>query len=141
MKTLRKPRKCKIVIEYQTIEPSEFQSKGDWIIVFYDLLFGGLVRKSSDAVVGVTDEITKYELKRSGNPNIKYITIGNGFDVNSVNPRTPPPLNQEELSVLCLGLVDKWHGYDRIIMSIASYSGPLSVKLHIAGDGSEIPYQ
>jgi glycosyltransferase involved in cell wall biosynthesis len=137
---LKKPRVCRIAIEYQSIEPLEFRVRGEWIFFFIDLIMGGPIRKNSDIIVGVTDEITRYELRRSGIPGKKHITIGNGFDVTSVQVRTPPPFNQRELSIVCVAEVQHWHGVDRIIAGIAQYAGPVLIKLHIAGNGAEIPY-
>jgi glycosyltransferase involved in cell wall biosynthesis len=139
-KILKKPRKCKIVIEYQSIEPLEWRSKGEWILILTDIFFGGAIRKYSDAIVGVTNEITQYERKRSGCKDKKYITIGNGFDVNSVNIRKPPKFTSEELLILGVADVNRWHGFDRVIAGIALYSGSLCIKLHIAGSGPDVPY-
>ena len=138
-KILKRSRKCKIVIEYQSIALLQWRLKGEWLLIINDLIFGGPIRKYADAIVGLTDEITQFELKRSGRPDKKHITIGDGYDVHSVNPRKTPPFNQEELSLLCVAQVDRWHGIDRIIAGIEAYSGPLSVKFHIAGTGAEIP--
>jgi glycosyltransferase involved in cell wall biosynthesis len=136
---LKKPRTCRIAVEYQSIEPLEFRVRGEWIFFLIDRILGSPIRKYSDVIVGVTGEITRYELKRSGMPDKKHITMGNGFEVSSVRVRTPPPFNQRELSVLSVADVQHWHGIDRIITGIASYSGPVSITLHIAGNGAEIP--
>lgn len=137
---LKKPRKCKIVLEYQSIEPLEWKLKGEWIFILNDLIFGGSIRKNTDGIVGVTDEITQYQLKRAGNPGKKHITIGNGFDVDSVYPRQPPRFEDKTLSLICVSQVNRWHGIDRIISGIFSYSGPYLINLHIVGTGLEIPY-
>ena len=63
-KRFKEPRACKIVIEYQTIEPLEYKLKGNFWYLLLDLLFGNSIRKHSDAIIGVTDEITCYQLKR-----------------------------------------------------------------------------
>lgn len=139
LRILKRPRKCKIVIEHQTIEPYQFLLSGHLIYAIIDLILGGLLIKHADAIVGVTNEITQYELKRSGIPNKSHITIGNGYDVKSVSPRTPPLFIQGELSVLCVAQIDRWHGVDRIIKGMISYSGSFRVKLHIVGTGAEIP--
>jgi glycosyltransferase involved in cell wall biosynthesis len=136
---LKKPRKCKVVLEYQSIEPLEWKLKGEWFSILNDRIFGGPVRKYTDAIVGVTDEITDYELKRSGDPGKKHITIGNGFDVDSVCPRKPPQFNRQELSLISVSQVNRWHGIDRIIHGIAAYSGSCVINLHIVGTGLEIP--
>ncbi len=135
---LRKPRKCKIVIEYQDIEPLEYRLKGKYWYLPLDSLFGNSIRKYSDAIVGVTEEITEYQLGRSGNPKKRHITIGNGIDVHSINIRNCPPYPETELHLICVANVNKWHGLDRFIEGLAKYQGHMSVVIHIAGEGPEL---
>jgi glycosyltransferase involved in cell wall biosynthesis len=137
---LRKPRTCKIVIEYQTIEPLERRLIGKYGYLLCDRLFGNALRKNVDAIVGVTDEITQYEVSRSGDPEKPHITIGNGFDVASVPPRQPPAYTGDDLHLLCVANVSRWHGLDRLIQGLATYNGTSRVVFHIAGDGSELPH-
>lgn len=139
MNILRRPRTCRVVLEYQSIEPPEWKVRGEWILLIVDRIFGGLIRRHTDAIVGVTREITAYELKRSGDPGKKHITIGNGFDVRSVSPRRRPEFTPEVLSIICVSQVNRWHGIDRIIEGIAAYQGPSAIYLHIVGTGLEIP--
>ncbi|EHQ36691.1 glycosyltransferase family 4 protein [Methanoplanus limicola] len=136
---LKNKRRCKIVIEYQTIEPLEYKTKKKYWYLLIDYLFGNDIRKYTDGIVGVTEEITQYQLSRSGNPSKPHITIGNGFDINSVPIRNPPEFSGDELHLLCVANVSPWHGLDRLIRGMAEYKGPTKVVLHIAGDGSEVP--
>jgi len=136
---LKSPRKCKIVIEYQSVEPNEFRLAGDYLYVLYDFLYGGDIRKYSDGIVGVTDQITHYQVSRSGDPHKPHITIGNGFNVGSVSVRKPVPYQGQDLTLLCVANVSHWHGLDRLIRGLGTYRGPARVTLHIAGDGTEIP--
>lgn len=135
---LKQPRKCKIVIEYQTIEPSEYRKKKKYWYLLPDLLFGNAIRKYTDAIVGVTTEVTQYQLKRAGTSPKPHITIGNGFDVSSVPVRHPPPFNGDSLHILCVAIVHRGHGLDRLIKGIASYKGCTNITFHIAGRGAEI---
>jgi glycosyltransferase involved in cell wall biosynthesis len=139
-KILKTPRTCKIVIEHQSIEQMEFRLNGQYLYELIDITLGSAIRRYTDAIVGVTDEITHYELKRSGDPEKPHITIGNGFNVATVKPRKPRPFSGNELSLLCVAHVSRWHGYDRIIEGIAAYTGPGTIKLHIVGTGEEIPH-
>lgn len=138
-KILRQPRACKIVIEYQTIEPLEYRLKGKYWYLLIDFLFGDAIREYTDAIVGVTDEITQYEMSRSGNYKKPHITIGNGFDAASVPLRRPPVYN-DDLHLLCVANVSRWHGLDRLLQGLATYDGVPKVILHIAGDGMELPH-
>jgi len=136
---LSRPRTCKIVIEYQSIEPLEYRSEGKYWYLLIDSLFGDAIRKYSDAIVGVTDEITQYELYRSGTINKPHITIGNGCNVDSIPLREPPHFSSNNLNLLCVTSVDSRHGLDRLIRGLALYRGPTTVTLHIAGEGPELP--
>jgi glycosyltransferase involved in cell wall biosynthesis len=136
---LKSPRKCKIVIEHQSVEPVERQLAGDYVFLLFDFLYGGDIRRYCDGIVGVTDQITHYQVARSGDPAKPHITIGNGFNVDSVNVRTLVPYQAQDLNLLCVANVNRWHGLDRLIRGLANYHGPASVTLHIAGDGPELP--
>ena len=120
---LSRSRHCKIVFEYQTIEPLEYRSMGKYWYLIIDRLFGDAIRKYSDAIVGVTDEITRYQLSRSGNMNIPHITIGNGYHVESVSLRNPPDFSTNNLNLLCVSNVRHWQGLDRLIRGLAAYQG------------------
>jgi glycosyltransferase involved in cell wall biosynthesis len=138
-KVLKSPRKCKIVIEYQTIGPYESWLIGAYSYLLYDFFYGRYTRRYTDAIVGVTDEITQYELTRSGNPDKPHITIGNGFDVGSVSVRQHVHFNGEDLRILCVANMRRWHGIDRLVRGLHAYRGPVRITLHIAGNGSELP--
>lgn len=137
---LKKPRSCKIVIEYQTIEPSEYRLKGKYWYLLVDFLFGDAIRKYTDAIVGVTDEITQYQLHRAVNITKPHITIGNGFDVSSALLRHPPQTPEDSLHLLCVANISRWHGIDRLLQGLATYRGTPRVVLHIVGEGTELPH-
>jgi len=133
------PRHAKIIIEYQTIEPYESKLNSQKFRFFLmDFFFGMLIRRKTDAIVGVTYEITHYEFKRSGDPKKPHITIGNGFNVESVPLRTSRSFNNTELHLLCVANVSIWHGIDRLIKGVSAYHGNINIRLHIAGEGPEI---
>ncbi|WP_214084066.1 glycosyltransferase [Methanoculleus sp.] len=139
-KILRQPRACKIVIEHQTIEPSEYRLKGKYWYLLSDFLFGDAIRRYTDATVGVTDEITQYEVSRSGNYKKPHITIGNGFDVASAPVRRPVAYNDGDLHLLCVANVNRWHGLDRLLQGLATHNGTQGIVLHITGEGPELPH-
>ena len=138
-KFLRRFRACKIVTEHQTKELDEFKLNNDALSYWSDYFFGKLLRKQSDAIIGVTDEITQYEVSRSGDPEKPRLTIGNGFAVQSVSVRQAPHYNND-LHLLCVANVSRWHGLDRLLRGLAAYYGMPNVILHIAGDGAELPH-
>jgi hypothetical protein len=131
---------CRVVLECNSIEIKEQKQQKYYLKYLYELAFGRAFRKSADAIVGVTDEITRYQVARSGDPDKPHITIGNGFDVDSVRVRVPPEYSGEELSVLCVANVSRWHGLDRMLKGMSAYNGPFKIRFHIAGDGPDAPY-
>jgi glycosyltransferase involved in cell wall biosynthesis len=131
-------KNCKIVIECNSIEINEQRKSRSYFAYFRELIFGQEFRNHCDAIVGVTDEITHYQLQRSGNLNKPHITMGNGFEVDSVPVRRPPLYCGSNLDILCVGNISFWHGIDRLIQGIAHYNGQVNIQLHIIGDGAEI---
>jgi len=131
-------RKCKIVIECNSIELNEQKKSGFYLLYLRELLFGECFRKHCDAIIGVTEEISQYQIERSGDPTKPYITLGNGYDVNSTPMRHLPKFQGQELHLLCVAHVSYWHGLDRLIRGLAIYQGTISVMLHIAGEGAEL---
>lgn len=138
-KILRRFRACKIVTEHQTKELDEFKLNNNALSYWSDYFFGRLLRKHSDAIIGVTDEITHYEVSRSGDPEKPHLTIGNGFAVQSVPIRQAPQYDND-LHLLCVANVSRWHGLDRLLQGLATYDGTPNITLHIAGDGAELPH-
>ena len=138
---LKKHRRCKIIFEHNTKEIDEFQLLSGYFsqIFLQELFLGGFIRSQADAIVGVTDEITQYQLKRCHDPRKTHITIGNGFDVASAPIRHPPTNNTTTLHLLFVANISRWHGIDRLIRGLASYDGKTGIILHVAGEGAELP--
>lgn len=146
IKFLKPFRDCIIVLEHQTMEIKEFKlnkyhvGKSIYYVnIFIEHIFGKSIRRNSDAVIGVTNEITQYQLEIIKDFNKPNITSGNGFEVESVLTRKPPQF-KNELHLLIVAYTNRWHGLDRLLRGIAAYSGTPDVMLHIAGDGSELPH-
>lgn len=131
-------RKCRIVFECNAIEIHEDLQSRSYFSYVREVIFGKGFRNQCDAIIGVTDEITRYEIMRSGNLNKPHLTLGNGFNVDSVPIRQPPFYHGSQLNILCVANVSFWHGIDRLIVGIAHYKGPVNIQLHIAGAGAEI---
>ena len=133
-------RACKIVTEHQTKELDERKLTNSTLGYLSDYFFGKLLRKQSDAIIGVTDEITQYEITRARDPEKPHLTIGNGFSVQFVPVRGAPDYTDNELHLLCVANVSRWHGLDRLLRGLSTYSGTPKVILHIAGVGAELPH-
>jgi glycosyltransferase involved in cell wall biosynthesis len=133
-------RKCKIVTEHQTIEGSEFKLLKHPLYYASEVLFGRFLKSQSDGIIGVTDEITNYEIKNSGNRLKPHITIGNGIDVDLCPIKLVPPITEYKINLLCVANISRWHGIDRLIHGIHQYHGKYLIMLHIAGKGNEMPF-
>ena len=127
------------VTEHQSIESRELLSNRRFVLFLIEFLYAKRVRKEMSGFVCVTREIADHQLARSGNYRKPYLINGNGIDVDSVHVRTPPEYDGKNLDLLCVAQVAKWHGLDRLIRGMAEYKGNVDVRLHIAGDGSEVP--
>ena len=135
-------RNCKIILEHNTKEREEiFQLKKNYtrkcVFLLSDLLYSKKIRESVDAIVGVTPEITNYQLTHYSVKNKPSISISNGFEVNSVPVRTIQTLH-DEIHLLMVANVSYWHGIDRILKGLKNYNGEMKIILHIAGNGNEI---
>jgi glycosyltransferase involved in cell wall biosynthesis len=139
-----------VVTEHQCKELIEISLSGKGIIYWSERLFRGAIRKKLSGMVGVTQEITDYQLALAGVSlhRDKGITIGNGVDVQSLPLRCIPKGLEEdsELHLLFVAHVSLWHGVDRLIRGLAGFcagdvgcSGHKKIVLHIVGQGSAVP--
>jgi len=133
-------RACKVVVEHQAKELEEFRLYDNPLMYWSEYLLGKSLRQQSDAIIGVTDEITRYEIAYAEDPTKPHLTIGNGFAVQSVPVRHAPDHDGDGLHLLCVANVSRWHGLDRLIRGLSTYNGMPKVILHIAGDGTELSY-
>lgn len=136
----RRLRSCKIVTEHQTKELDESKLVGNTLAFWSDYIFGKLLRKQSDAIVGVTNEITHHEIARAGDSEKHHTTIGNGFVVRSAPLRRAPQYNND-LSLLCVAsMINHWHGFDRLLQGLAAYNGMPRVVIHVVGGEPGLPH-
>lgn len=133
-----KQHKYYVITEHNTIESKEFHKNGLLSAYIEDQIFGSFILKRVNAIIGVTKEITKYEISRSRNFNIKDLTIGNGINVELIPIRKIPNFNGEELHLLFVANISYWHGIDRILEGIGEYEGEVKIFLHIIGEGQII---
>jgi hypothetical protein len=145
----------KSIVEHQTIEiaelnnlrtenkfglrPSKLLSWLEYNFIPYvsEKFIGSLAISSTGTVVGVTQEISKHEVKRAFFNKPNSVTITNGIIVDDYKLRMEPFFDGKELNLLMLvggsTRVD-WHGIDLIIDSIRKYEGEVRVSFHLAGD-------
>lgn len=131
-------RKSIIVTEHQTKEIQEFLVNHYLMDTLGEFFFGRIIKNQSDAFVGVTDEITNYELNHSKNLQKPHITIGNGINVGLYPLRNHEHKKGKILHLLFVANVSRWHGIDRIIRGIHEYKKKQIICLHIVGEGKDI---
>ena len=64
------------------------------------------------------------------------LNISNGIDVSKLELRTIK-INESEIHMLLLASMCYWHGYERVIKSLASYHGKEKIYLHFVGDDGD----
>ncbi|MFB5944273.1 hypothetical protein [Albibacterium profundi] len=105
-------RDFKVIIEGNTLVREELKASGSVVGKFLNNIGEKKIGQNIDGVIGVTDEIRKYY--QSLNPNIKSITITNGYDFNALNRKKSTKASSVEPPNLIFvgspGLL--WHGVD-----------------------------
>ena len=68
------------------------------------------------------------------------VNISNGVNLEVV-PLRKPVVDPDTVHILALASMCYWHGYDRLIRSLAEYNGDRAVQIHMVGgnDGGCIP--
>lgn len=68
------------------------------------------------------------------------VNISNGINLDVIPARNPRP-DPDTVHILALASMSYWHGYDRLIRSLAEYKGDQNVMIHMVGgnDGGSVP--
>ncbi len=68
------------------------------------------------------------------------VNISNGICLETI-PERKPQTDAGTIHILALASMSYWHGYDRLIRSLAAYKGGRNVKIHMVGgnDGGSLP--
>jgi glycosyltransferase involved in cell wall biosynthesis/Tfp pilus assembly protein PilF len=121
-----------VVFEHQTIAEYEFHPQ----LAEMEKKYGPYVLGKAKGIVGVTEEILKYEQARSLAPKPGYV-MANGID-NSL-PMAKATYPFDEIHLFSTAYFSPWHGLDRLIEGLAHYKEHAKIKLHLIGYGREIP--
>lgn len=135
--------RCKqqVIFEYNSIEIFELNLKRREFFYFQyfywsERIFGRPVRKLSAGIIGVTPEITNYQVKLL-DKRIPSTTISNGIDVARVKGRNGTTFNNTQLNLLLLaGSQAQWHGIDILLRSLSSILPDCKVTCFVAGSVS-----
>lgn len=133
-----KDAKCRIVVEIPThpIQKEINEEKRISRRVFFKMskLYFDTLGKYIDLFALIGEESSQYLNKPA-------INIENGISLSMIPKRTPK-FTTDEIHILCLANMAKWHGYDRLIEGLKIYydnRNDLRVILYIVGsdgDGS-----
>ncbi|MGL5890660.1 MAG: hypothetical protein ACRC3B_12280, partial [Bacteroidia bacterium] len=128
-----------VVFEHNTKELEELElgfdgiRKSGWekaTNYWIEKYFAAKVIRNAAGIVGVTNEITNYELRRAGK-DVPSLTLGNGIDFNRIPFTSGPAYTGGTLHILLLSSVAvSWHGVDRLLKGIGEND---DVHLWLAG--------
>lgn len=101
--------------------------------------FGSRVLSHAKGITGVGNEITDYEVQRSGKFDIKRAVISNSVEVDSIPIRSIPELNYKVYNLLYVtGSPSTWVGIDIVLKSISEFKDQFKqIKLFIVGPKSD----
>lgn len=125
----------KLFTEHHTDEISELKSMGRVV----DLVRKVIEEKLSDlflqgvrGIIGVTEEIAKIELKKSGKK--PFAVISNGIATSSVSTTSFLPFDGQTLKLIFVASAfDPWHGLERLLKSLALYHSSETIELMLIG--------
>ena len=138
-------RKYPIVLEYHSAMLAEMMSHLESSIsvpvrvvkhlrVLLERRHGPEILQHARGIIGVTDEICRMELERTG-ANVPALTVPNGINVDSIPATGFKPFDGSHLHVgFVASLLNPWHGLDRVTRGLASYSGGVRITLHLIGE-------
>ncbi len=119
----------RVVMEIPTYPyDQEYFNKSTNRQLIQDKLFRNKLAKQLDAIVTFTEEDIIF--------NQKTIKISNGIDFNSVRLKKESNHPANELHLIGVAEIHRWHGFDRVIRGLANYySSPQETKVyfHIVG--------
>ena len=125
----------KFITEHHTNEVGEYLSSGKLshrILALLETIWGRRLLSRVKGIIGVTDEIRRFELGRSGSK--PSIVISNGIHVEATPLSKFVPFNERELNLLATPSEPvPWNGIDRLIAGLACYRGQKKINLFLVG--------
>jgi hypothetical protein len=133
-------RRFRFVFEHNTKEVEQLAMNYNGVrrsgwekasVYWQEKYFAPRILRRAAGIVGVTHEITAYELQRAGR-TVPSITIANGIDTSRCRVSQAGVYNGGTLHLLFLaGVAAPWHGVDRLLKSIKPHH---DVKVWLAGN-------
>lgn len=122
---------ARIVVEIPTYPYDKECPRGItwWMLYSLDKLYRNKMRKYVNLIATYSEDSEIF--------GIKAIHIYNGIDFDSVSVRNPQN-ETDEIRLIAVAGLAKWHGYDRILKGLGEYyqrGGTRKVTMHIVGKG------
>lgn len=125
-----------LIYEYPTY-PLNMEKQMSFARALYSRYSSG-IRKKID---GLADGFVLIGEDAGGSYNGKIaVNISNGIDLEGI-PARNRAIDPHTIHILALASMSYWHGYDRLIRSLAQYKGEFNVQIHMVGgnDGGALP--
>lgn len=123
-----------IILEHQTKEIEQLSfTNSPQKLIDNEKNYGPKIRKKSLAIVGVTPEITEYEIKLSGLPTKISFTCPNGIHVNAVK-LSENKKDARLVNCLISANFRTWHGLDRLISGLDKTHNKPPIIFHLVGE-------
>lgn len=131
-----KMRNARFIYEYPTY-PNHTEKSMSLLRSLYAGCASGIRKKIEQLVDGFVLIGEDAGGVHNGKP---AVNISNGISIDTIPPRCPKH-DPDTVHILALASMSYWHGYDRLIRSLAAYEGEHQVKIHMVGgnDGGSIP--
>ena len=127
----------KILLEIPTFPYDlEWSSLIDQPLLIKEKIYRKRLNKYIDRIITFSDDVSIF--------GVKTIQTSNGIDLNKIKRRNLDYIENDNINLLGVACVEKWHGYDRLIQGIHNYyqdkrKDKRNIIFHIVGDGFEIP--
>lgn len=127
---------AKYIYEYPTFPLKREKQRNLFRTVFmrYSEIWNSKLENFADAFVLIGEDAGGVY---KGKP---AINISNGISLDLI-PMRKPGTDPDTIHILALASMSYWHGYDRLIRSLAEYKGDQNIRIHMVGgnDGGAIP--
>ncbi len=122
---------------HHTMELAEINSLGGVLAFFHGLMenfIGPYVLNKVSGIIGLTDEITDFEIRRCKNPGIPRLCVSNGLMVDSIKLASDYRSTMPEF-IFIASIFSEWHGLDKVLTALSIDKSAL--RLHIVGQVSD----
>ena len=128
----------KIITEHHTNELSELKlsrkkDRSFFLRYFLEKRNAPAMLSKVAGIIGVTDEIRRIEIDKSG-PKPSAV-ISNGISTSKVALTSFSPFNGKDLKMICIvSQAAPWHGLDRLLLGLKRYRGDVHITVSVLGN-------